>query len=1119
MLMRKFTLFLFAVLLSATASMAQQGRKTVAGLHRSSTVPLHTDAPLKQQARHQQPQQAPVGGPYRLIGDQPAGDHYFYARSGDAYLYYFNLYQQQLNGSVSEMVFDALGNVYLKNIITQYNRLSAEKYDSWLEGTVDEGTVSFEFPQPVMTIQGTTYYATLMTLDQQQGTYVKAASQTLTLDYDALTGDVTTPAGTPFATGQTVVGLTNLDGAWTGFADWNVELHRVNDATTSAPEGIAPKDYAIAAEGFEGTLGSAVFHDGDIYVKGIYPALPDAWVKGSVSGNQATFKSGQFIGADTANDRFVYLFGATATQDGEGNTVYTLSDQDIIFSYDAATGTLTDGSLFVANNGKWKANPAVVYSQATMKPFTEVAATPATPQGLTLYEGGFADYNRGYGWGHMEFTLPSADADGNYIMPEKLSYALFVRVNGEERQLKLYSHQYQQQAEPVVDEIPYNYSDNWDIYVRGSLRSVYYFVVGPEAYGVQAIYRGGGEEHRSPISWVSATGMGADVQPDAATPAYPDIDPADTGSEIRFTPTINGGTRDYFGNWKAKTYDVAIKVADEHLTGTYIEEITFPLMRAQNVSNVKVWLSSQLRVENDQNVPDLVSVDIEKPKAANLTVKLDKPYLIPAEGVYVGYSLTINENSYNGNGPIRVVKQPKPTGFYIHATDEILKWMDISEATGMAAIVEMKLGGSKVKQNAVTPLNGEPLFASVDTDLKTNVTLVNHGSQGIKSLDLEYTINGQTTEEHIDLKSSVNATYGLQTTQTLTLAPISERGTYDLTLRVVKVNGEPNEDADATATTRIIIINGEPKHRPLLEEFTGTWCGWCPRGFVALEKLAQLYPDDYVCVAYHNADPMEVTQQLPVSSFPNALLDRGMQLDPYYGSTYGNGNKNFAILDDLKWRASQFGVADIDLTAKLSDDEQTVDVNTNVVFPFDNDQAHYALEYILVADGLTGEGSQWEQTNNFSGQNYGSDMRDFQYSGSSVPGLEYNDVVVMLSQTGGIEGSIPEQVTAGTPVSHTYSFNLSEALNTSGKPVIQDVNKLRVVALLISKDEDGIVANANKAAVSTPLAVGTVSEQRRPVSIKIFDLSGRQQTELQPGLNIISYTFADGTTRTRKVIK
>ena len=1109
--------FLFAVILAAATGWAQQRQHPVTDLHCTSTM-LAVDASLSSPQKHQQPrllQPAPALAPNSLISNQPEGEHFSYSRSGYAYLYtIFGLYATSLEGNVSEMVFADDGKVYLKNIISQYD------CNSWVEGTVGEGTVSFEFPQPVLALQGNTYYATLMQLDAAQGTYVPATNQVLTLNYDALTGNITTPYTSGFFTGELVVGLANVSGAWTGFADWNMTLLRVNDTTVAAPEDLETNLYAVTASGFEGTLANVGFQGDDIYVQGICPSLPDAWIKGTVSVDKVVFPSVQFLGADVSSNRFVYLCSATASTDADGNAVYRFSNQDITFNYDAASKSLTGSTLFIANAGKASSSPIAVYNGANILPFVETAATPQAPQSLVLYEGGYSDYSKGYGWGHMEFNMFTLDTDGNYLLPEKLSYALYVRVNGKEQQLKLYSSDYQNQSEPVIEEIPYTYGDDWDIYVRGTMRSVYYFVVGPEAYGVQAIYRGGGEEHRSEITWVNTQTLGADLQPDAATPDYPDVDPTDVGSEIRFTTQNGGETRGYFGDWNANTYDIAMKLQDDELAGTYIEEITFPLMRVQNISNVKIWLSSQLRVEDNVNVPDLACYDIEKPRAGNVTVKLDKPYIIPAEGVYVGYSLTVDESNYsNANGPLRILQSAKPSGLYIHTTNGFLKWLNIGDGLNIATLMEVKLGGSKVKTNAATPLAGESIFVHTGEDINTTISVVNHGSAGIKSVDVEYTLNGETAQQHVAIKSTVSGTFGLKGQLTLTLPAINERGTYDVPVRVVMVNGQPNEDATTEVVSRIVAINGEPKHRPLLEEYTGTWCGWCPRGFVALEKLASLYPDDFVCVSYHNNDPMEITTQFPsdVSGFPSSWMDRGLSMDPYYGSS---GNKNFGILDDLKDRASQFGVADIDLAAKLSDDEQTVSVNTMVNFPFTNKEANYALEYLLVADGLTGpEGSNWDQSNYYSGQNYGADMTAFQHAGSSVPGLVFNDVVVMLSQMGGIEGSIPEKVEADKSISHSYTFNLDGAVNTSGESLIQDVNKLRVVAILIDKGE-GYVVNANKTIVSTPVGIGTItSQEQHPASVEYYDLSGRRLQQLQPGLNIVRYCYANGTSRTQKVVK
>ena len=1113
--MRKFTLFLFAAFLSATASMAQLRQHPVANLHcDNQQLMLQQDSKAPQKRLlPAMPLLAPSAG--AVITNQPQGELVAYARRGMAWVYtWLGLYYNELSGQAAQVVFGPNDEIYLKDVISQYD------CNSWIQGSIGEGSVSFTFPQPVLQQQGYTYYALMMTLDEAQGTYVRASEQTLVLDYDPLTGDITIPAGSPFTTNALIIGLAGADDGWTGFGDWNMTLHKVNETPVVAPEGLETASYAVTAEGFTGTMANVGFQGDDIYVQGIYPSLPEAWVKGTISGDKAVFQNGQYLGIDASTNSFVYLLSAKVVTADDGTMVYTLADDDITFNYDAETKSLTGSSLFLANNGKDNASAAAIYGNAVIQPFIETPATPQTPYDLDLSENGFNDYLRGNGWGILYFSLIPADNQGNYILPEKLSYVLYARVNGEEFPVKLYSADYQYQEEPVMEEIPYNYSDGWDIYIRDRLRTVYYYFIGPEAYGVQAVYRGGGEEHRSDIAWVNVQTIGADIQPEAATPDYPDIDPDDVGSTIKYSPIASGGTRGYFGNWQPQTYDVAMKLQGEELTGTYIQDVIIPLMRIKDISNMKVWLSSQLRLENGQNVPDLMSMDVTPTANGNFTVTLPKPYIIPAEGVYVGFSITINENTYTGTTyPIRTVEEAKETGLYVHSTRDILKWLDLSEGLNKSALIEVNVGGSKVKSNAVSPQDGESIFVRTGNDIKATVTFVNHGGAGVKSLDVEFTLNGNTTEQHI--VKNLAATYGVTTQATITLPAINERGNYELKVRVTKVNDVDNEDPQAEAVIPVILMSSEPKHRPLLEEYTGTWCGWCPRGFVALEKLAKLYPDDFVCIAYHNSDPMEIMPSsdypMPVGGFPHAWLDRGMEIDPYYGSS---GSKNFGILDDLQWRAAQFGTADIEVSAKLSDDEQTVDVTTNLIFPFSDNKANYALEYILVADGLTGPaGSDWDQTNNYAGQNYGSDMAEFQHAGSSVSGLVFNDVAVMMSQTGGIEGSVPTTVKADEPIVNTYTFNLADAVNTSGKNVIQDVNKLRVVALLIDKSE-GLVANANKAIVSTPVGIGAISSSdRQAASVTFFDVSGRRQQSLQPGVNIIRYSYADGTSRTVKIVK
>jgi hypothetical protein len=101
--------------------------------------------------------------------------------------------------------------------------------------------------------------------------------------------------------------------------------------------------------------------------------------------------------------------------------------------------------------------------------------------------------------------------------------------------------------------------------------------------------------------------------------------------------------------------------------------------------------------------------------------------------------------------------------------------------------------------------------------------VINHGSEGINGFDVEFSVAGQSGTQHIN--ASVDGFFGKKVVSQLSVPAIAERGNYDLNVKVTKVNGVANEEADATATMSLVALNTLPKKRSLLEEYTGFWCG------------------------------------------------------------------------------------------------------------------------------------------------------------------------------------------------------------------------------------------------------------------------------------------------------
>jgi len=569
------------------------------------------------------------------------------------------------------------------------------------------------------------------------------------------------------------------------------------------------------------------------------------------------------------------------------------------------------------------------------------------------------------------------------------------------------------------------------------------------------------------------------------------------------------------GGKNAETYDVALRLYDEALVGAQVKAVRIAFPSAEHLSGAKAWLATQL--------PDIKSSKAQDPditqKAFDVStewveVTFDTPYTLTQDGVYVGYSFDV-EKVDKAVQPVLTTGYTSPDGFYIHTTKVYrTAWRPLYGSAGDLAI-EVVLAGDVIMRHAAAVSYIPEL--NTRSGLSTDVTFEvrNLGNEGIKSLDYTYQLDGQTHTAHADV--DVAPVFGYDTELTLTLPAIASKGVYPLDISIASVNGQPNEYGASGLTANVNVYNTLPKHRPLLEEYTGTWCGYCPRGFVGLEEMNRLFPDDFIGVSYHNGDAMEVTSQFPssISGFPDAWLDRTLQVDAFCGfSAYGV----FGIDKVWKLQSETFAPAAIDIATEWSG-EETLQTTAYVTFPLDRDDCPYEVGFLLVEDGLTGTGSGWTQSNYYNGETGWPESMDlFTQGGSKVSGLVFNDVLVARSSLRGIEGSLQAPIVADVAQQYTYTFNMADVKNTSGESLVHDKQQLRVVAILIDK-ESGVVVNAQKAVAGTgTTGVGTVAMQPSevPASTVYHDMQGRRVTRPGRGIYIKTVTLADGTTHSVK---
>lgn len=601
-------------------------------------------------------------------------------------------------------------------------------------------------------------------------------------------------------------------------------------------------------------------------------------------------------------------------------------------------------------------------------------------------------------------------------------------------------------------------------------------------------------------------------------------------AESAMTYTYAGDEFGIWGKGKSEIYDVAIRICDPALVGKKITSIRAAINANEGIEATSVWLSKELTLEKIDGVkvtvPDTYSAETTVEKISmpgvdgsfgQLSAVLETPYVLTEEGIYVGYSLTVpvvekgESLTDMQKYPLLLSPSDNPESLYLRASKDFLKWVPYNDKLGAAAMIYVTLEGD-FAEYSLGIKNIPVTYAPVNEDFTVKATLSNIGGSPVSKIGYSYSIGGKDFERTIDLDTPIEPDFVNYSVVDLPIAAIDELGEYTLDLKVTSVNGGENVNASSSASAQVNVLPFVPVHRPMLEEFTGTWCGWCTRGYYALETLNELYGDKVVLAAYHDGDPMQV-EAFPVNvdGFPSASLNRNGIEDPFYG----NANDGFGMKNEVKASMETIVPAAIDVSAVWANDEKTrISVNAQSTFFENKTDAGYRIGYLLINNGLSGEGGSWVQSNYFPSyaSNYaGTELEVLTKWPSKVPGLVFNDVVVDVTGMKGVDGSVPSEIAYNTVYESVFSFDIA------GNSVIQDKEKLYVVAFIINPD--GTILNSNKVKVveSGSNSVGTL--EAAEVAAEYYNLSGVLVTAPENGIFVKVSRLSDGSFRTSKVTR
>lgn len=602
-------------------------------------------------------------------------------------------------------------------------------------------------------------------------------------------------------------------------------------------------------------------------------------------------------------------------------------------------------------------------------------------------------------------------------------------------------------------------------------------------------------------------------------------------AESTVTYTYAGDECGYWGKGKSEIYDVAIRISDPSLVGKKITSVRALINAYEGVESTSLWLSKELTLEKVDNVkvtvPDTYSAEAAVEKitlegsdivCGQMSVALDTPYVLTKEGIYVGYSLTVppvpkgESLTPMQQNPLLFSPCDNPESLYIRASKDFLKWLPYNDKLGAAAMIYVTLEGDFAEYSL--GFKGVPTtYAAVGEDFSVNASLLNIGASPVSKIGYSYSIAGKVFEKTLDLENPIQPDFINPTVVALPIDAIDELGEYAVDFKINTVNGGENGSLSASASATVTVLPFLPVHRPMLEEFTGTWCGWCTRGFWALETLNEIYGDNVVLAAYHNGDPMEVTGAFPVNvdGFPSATLNRNGIEDPYYG----NANDGFGMKKEVAASIETMVPAAIDAVADWNADG-SISVKATSTFFENKENAGYKVGYLLINNGLTGTDSGWFQSNyfaNYAAQYAGTDLEVLTTWPGKVPGLVFNDVVVDVTGMMGVPESIPSDVAYNTPYKSEFSFDIAS------NSVIQDKDKLYVAAFILNPN--GTVLNSVKVKVpdGEGSAVNAVDAGSVEVSSEYYNLSGVRVLAPVDGMYVKVSRMSDGSVRTAKVAR
>lgn len=218
-----------------------------------------------------------------------------------------------------------------------------------------------------------------------------------------------------------------------------------------------------------------------------------------------------------------------------------------------------------------------------------------------------------------------------------------------------------------------------------------------------------------------------------------------------------------------------------------------------------------------------------------------------------------------------------------------------------------------------------------------------------------------------------------------------------------------------------------PKRKIVVEDYTGAWCGYCPRLSAAIEAIHEI-TDDVAVVAIHNDDEMAVSfeedlrMEFEVSGFPGGRINR---------TTNWSNPHPIESVTDIAGLDTDLAIS---IRSQLTGDDLAVEIKV---------VSENALENTRLVVYLVENGILSNQVNYFDGD------ESSPYFGQGNPIVDFVNEDVLRASLSGIFG---DNITS-TAALQEYTASYSATLSSDYVPA-----NMHIIAMVVQDDHTALNA-------------------------------------------------------------